>query len=77
MNTGGHGNYKEQIEIVEDKKVKDDSEILFKFDNSRQKLTLDEYDNLVSQVIVPDYYASPSEHLLPQTGRKKRVKSCL
>ena len=48
MNTGAHGNYKEQIEIVEDKKVKDDNAVMFKFDNSRQKMTLDEYDDLVS-----------------------------
>ena len=76
LNTGGRGNYKEQIEIVEDKKVKDDV-VIFKFDKSRQSLSLDEYDDLVSKIVAPDYYASPTEHLLPQTGRKKRVKSCL
>lgn len=72
LTLGAHGSFKEQIETEE--KAKGDA-IVFKIE--RQKITLEDYDDMVCTLIDPHFYVSPVEHILPQTGRKKRVKSCL
>jgi len=50
---------------------------MFSIANCRSKITLSDYLLFSLNLIQPHYFVSPSEHVLPHTGRKKKQKACL
>jgi len=49
----------------------------FSINNMLGKILLDEYLNFSLDVMEPDYFVLPLEHILAHTGKKKKIKSCL
>ena len=72
LETGALGYYKEQISYEENPKMK-----FFSVNNVRGKILLDEYLDFALDVMEPNYFVLPCEHILSHTGKKKKIKSCL
>ena len=49
----------------------------FQVNNNRGKISLEEYLNFSLDMMEPDYFVLPCEHILSHTGKKKKIKSCL
>ena len=74
LSAGKEGNLKEQIWMADpDKKTK---EALMQVDKVREKLSVQEYVEF-AKILNTEFLVSPSEQILSQTGKRKKIKSSL